>query len=89
MIIPHDSVTTRGLSYRDSVEKTLGYGVPDYSEDMQEKYGLHEVNYNSISQVVFGAIPGNVFLMNGSYGLMDEFSYWVQLAVPVEGVEYH
>lgn len=35
------------------------------------------------------AIPGNVFLMNGSYGLMDEFSYWVQLAVPVEGVEYH
>jgi len=43
------------LSYRDSVEKTLGYGVPDYSEDMQEKYGLDEMHFNSISQGLFFA----------------------------------
>ena len=43
----------RDLSYRDSMEKLFGYGVPEYSEDMLRKYGLDDVHYKSISQGLF------------------------------------
>lgn len=41
------------LNYRDSVEKLFGYGVPEYSNEMMDAYGLDELHYNSISQGLF------------------------------------
>lgn len=49
------------LSYRNSVEKVLGYGVPDYSEEMLDTYGLDEGRYNSISQGLFFTDGNNSF----------------------------
>ena len=47
------SERAESLNYRGSIEKILGYGVPDYSEDMLDRYGLDETHYNSISQGLF------------------------------------
>ena len=49
------------LSYRNSMEKILGYGVPDYSEDMLDTYGLDGTQYNSISQGMFFSEGNNAF----------------------------
>lgn len=81
------SPTMKNSVREEEINELFGQVKPGsvYMVDMVEYLRLGSV-YEVYNYVI---LPNNLYLANGAYKLMDEFSYWTELSAPTKDVTYN